>query len=209
MLIDVRRRQFRNRLVFTFSFFNESSRAFPKPSVFLFVLVMEENFTQAVEDFQSALDLKSPILPFSSRHISEAHLKLAMALEFAPSVADHRARALSHVERSKASLVERRAELESGQSAFSVLSEGDDKGKAKATEGVVLDQDVVKDRVEKLSAKEREDEVREIDEMMEDLDVKVRLRFFPCYLGSSYSDLFSFWVFRLKISELLLYQKPL
>ncbi|CED83065.1 Cell cycle-regulated histone H1-binding protein [Phaffia rhodozyma] len=137
-----------------------------------------ENFAQAVEDFQSALALKSPILPNSSRHISEAHLKLAVALEFASMLEDHQARALGHVELSKASLLERRAELESGVSGFEVGPEESIKGKGK--EGKILAEDVVKDRVEKLSEEERKAETKEIDELLEDLDLKIEdLRMAP------------------------------
>lgn len=41
-----------------------------------------ENFQQASVDFQSSLDLKSQIYPFESSLVSEAHYKLALALEF-------------------------------------------------------------------------------------------------------------------------------
>ncbi|EMR10810.1 hypothetical protein PNEG_00957 [Pneumocystis murina B123] len=69
-----------------------------------------ENFQQALVDFQSSLDLKIKIYPLESSLISEAHYKLALALEFLQE-SDLREKAIEHIHWAIKSL-EKRLEIE-------------------------------------------------------------------------------------------------
>ncbi|KTW30254.1 hypothetical protein T552_00731 [Pneumocystis carinii B80] len=55
-----------------------------------------ENFQQALADFQSSLDLRTKIYPLESSLITEAHYKLALALEFSQE-GDFREKAIEHI----------------------------------------------------------------------------------------------------------------
>lgn len=69
---------------------------------------MSENFPQAVKDYTTALDIKTAILPSSSREIASAHYQLATVLEFTP---DGREAALEHVQKAADGFKARRDEL--------------------------------------------------------------------------------------------------
>lgn len=92
-----------------------------------------------------------------------------MALEFDPS-SDSRPLALEHLEKAKASLLARQKELRTGVSGF--VEEGPSKGKGT---GEAVPEGLVKDRVEGLSKEDRGKEVVDIEELVKDLDVKVRV----------------------------------
>jgi HAT1-interacting factor 1 len=145
--------------------------------LFILVCVCVENFPQAILDFTSALALKLTLLPTSSRQISEAHLKLGVALEFDPAdPTASRPKALEECEKAKRSLMERREELVEGRSkgVVSGRENGDVKGKGKGKEVVEEEKEsLVKDRVEEMSGEERKGEITSIDEILTDLDVKV------------------------------------
>ena len=136
-----------------------------------------ENFSQAVEDFTSALSLKTSLLPASSRQISEAHLKLGMALEFDPTEGS-RPLALEHLVKAKDALLLRKTELANGESGWVVAGAGAGKGKGKSS-GEEIEAGLVNDRVEDLSAEERTAEGKDIEELVQDLDSKVSRPSYP------------------------------
>lgn len=103
-----------------------------------------ENFPQAVQDYSSALEIKSVLLPPSSRALASVHYQLATVLEFTP---DRRADALSHVEKALSEFKARLAELQSSNG--------------------------VSDTVGKLGEKEKEIEVKDVEGLIGDLEVKI------------------------------------
>ncbi len=96
-------------------------------------------------DYTSALNIKSALLPPSSRALASVHYQIATVLEFTP---DRRPDALSHVEKALSGFRERRAELSAG---------GGD----------------ISDEVSKLGSKEKEAEMRDVDGLIGDLEVKI------------------------------------
>jgi HAT1-interacting factor 1 len=103
-----------------------------------------ENFPQAVQDYTSALKIKSSLLPSSSRALASVHYQLATALEFTPN---RRGDALSHVEKAVEGFKSRLSEL---------------RGEA-----------VAGDEVAKLSEKEKYKEVEDVLSLLGDLEVKI------------------------------------
>jgi HAT1-interacting factor 1 len=96
-------------------------------------------------DYTSALDIQSKILASSSRTLASTHYQLATALEFIPQ---KRSDALSHVE--------------TALSGFkSLLSE------------LKGDTPTENDSVKKMSAKEKEGEVKDVEALIGDLEVKI------------------------------------
>ncbi|WWD16214.1 hypothetical protein CI109_100640 [Kwoniella shandongensis] len=106
-----------------------------------------ENFPQAVQDYSSALAIKSSLLPPSSRALASVHYQLATVLEFTPN---RRSDALSHVEKAFQGFKARKAELESASSDESLSEE-----------------------VKKLSAKEKENDLKDVESLLGDLEVKI------------------------------------
>ncbi|WVQ76535.1 hypothetical protein IAR50_006205 [Cryptococcus sp. DSM 104548] len=104
-----------------------------------------EKFPQAVEDFTTALNIKSTILPPSSRAIASLHYQIATALE---NIAAKRAEALSHVEQAIKAFQLRRAQL-SGESENQP------------------------EEVGKLSEKDKKSELAEVELLIGDLEAKV------------------------------------
>ncbi|ORX33867.1 hypothetical protein BD324DRAFT_206499 [Kockovaella imperatae] len=103
-----------------------------------------ENFTQAVQDYTSALEIKSALLPSSARSLASVHYQLATVLEFTPN---RRADALKHVESAVTGFKARLAELASDSEQS--------------------------DEVKKLSEKEKEKEVEDVKALIGDLEVKI------------------------------------
>lgn len=95
-------------------------------------------------DYSSALEIKSALLPPSSRALASVHYQLATALEFTP---DRRTDALSHVEQALSSFRSLRSELE---------STGE-----------------VSEEVSKMSGKEKEAEKSDVEALIGDLEVKI------------------------------------
>jgi HAT1-interacting factor 1 len=106
---------------------------------------MIENFPQAVADYSSALELQTKLLAPSSRTLASTHYQLATALEFIPQ---KRASALSNVE----------AALQGFKSLLSEL-----KGTT-PTEN---------ESVKKMSAKDKEAEIKDVEGLIGDLEVKI------------------------------------
>jgi HAT1-interacting factor 1 len=104
-----------------------------------------ENFPQAVADYSSALSIQSKILASSSRTLASTHYQLATALEFLPQ---KRSEALKHVE--------------TALSGFkSLLSEL--KGETPTSN----------ESVQKMSSKEKENEIKDVGSLIGDLEVKI------------------------------------
>ena len=107
-------------------------------------MLCSENFPQAVQDYSSALEIKSSLLPASSRSLASVHYQLATVLEFTPN---RRSDALKHVESAVAGFKARLAELSSSGE--------------------------VSEEVKKLSEKEREKEAEEVTALIGDLEAKI------------------------------------
>ncbi|GAA5884722.1 hypothetical protein JCM16303_005246 [Sporobolomyces ruberrimus] len=74
-----------------------------------------EHFDEAVEEYSSALSILTKIRPPSDRQLSEQHMLIALALEFAPG--NPIERAVSHAEKAKGVLVLKLGELERKEEA--------------------------------------------------------------------------------------------
>ncbi|TYJ54159.1 hypothetical protein B9479_005170 [Cryptococcus floricola] len=105
-----------------------------------------EKFPQAVEDFTTALTIKSALLPPSSRALASLHYQIATALENIPS---KRTSALSHVQAAIHAFQLRKAQL-SGPPTSDQPAE-----------------------VGKLSEKEKKNELEEVELLIGDLEAKV------------------------------------
>jgi HAT1-interacting factor 1 len=129
-----------------------------------------EKFDQAVDDYTTGLQLKKSLLPVSSRQIAEAHYKLSIVLDMTPGKL---AEAISHVEEAVESVKFRLAELrnfQSGQVPPEPQAAPDPKGKGKGKAGASL----VKDkRAQDMSKSELEAEIKDLDGLREDLELKV------------------------------------
>lgn len=104
-----------------------------------------------------------------------------------------RPRALGECEKAKASLLERRVELVTGVSqgaTTKAAAEGGSKGKGKGLESEE-EEDLVKDRVEEMEEGERQREIKSIDGILTDLDVKVCSPFRSSLISPDSSLLFS------------------
>ncbi|OCF40638.1 hypothetical protein I317_05570 [Kwoniella heveanensis CBS 569] len=119
-----------------------------------------ENFPQAVQDYTSALEIKSALLPPSSRALASVHYQLATVLEFTPN---RRSDSLSHVEKALESFKLRLQELKSASASASASD-------ASSKEAAAL---TVSEEVSKLNEKERENEIKDVEALMGDLEVKI------------------------------------
>lgn len=109
-----------------------------------------ENWDQAITDFMEALELKTRILPSTSRQFAELHYKIALVYDYKMDYAN----AKEHLERSITVLKAKKEELK----AVTTLPEGD-KGKGKMTEETV----------------DKESEIGEINELMAEIQARVCL----------------------------------
>ncbi|WVQ78614.1 hypothetical protein IAT38_000700 [Cryptococcus sp. DSM 104549] len=105
-----------------------------------------ENFSQATQDFTSALDIQTPLLPASSRTLASGHYQLATALEFTPN---QRPAALTHVEAALSACLLLKAELESSDPASQ------------------------SEEVARLTPKEREADLKDVAGLIGDLEAKI------------------------------------
>lgn len=131
---------------------------------------LAEKFDQAVKDYMTGLSLKQELLPFSSRHIAEAHYRLCLVLDMTPG---QLSAAISHVEKALQSVEARIEELRVGpqQRSAPPSSASDHKGKGK---GEVVSHSLLKgDSVHELSPQEVEAELKEMDGLRSDLMLKV------------------------------------
>jgi len=129
-----------------------------------------EKFDQAVKDYMTGLNLKQELLPFSSRHIAEAHYRLCLVLDMTPG---QLSTAISHVEKALQSVEARIEELRVGpqQRSAPPSSTSDPEGKGK---GKTVSHSLLKgDSVHNLSPQEVETELKEMDELRSDLMLKI------------------------------------
>ncbi|KAG6864847.1 hypothetical protein C0991_006788 [Blastosporella zonata] len=130
-----------------------------------------EKFDQAITDYQAGLDLKTQLLPISSRQIAEAHYKLSMVLDLTPGRLSD---AIVQAEKALASVESRLAELRDGLSGqLPPIPQEEEKpnpkGKGKSTGSRLVRDDLV----QKMSKTQIEAEVKELSELKEDLALKV------------------------------------
>lgn len=140
-----------------------------------------EKFEQAISDYDAALALKTELLPQSSRQIAEAHYKLSIVLDL---TSGRLSDAISHAEQALASVEARLAELRdalSGQGLVRVdEAKSDAKGKGKATGPRLLGDDAVS----KMTKSQMGAEEKELQELREDLALKVILSHVPLLVVS-------------------------
>lgn len=105
----------------------------------------KEKFNEALVDYEKAIQIKENVLDDDDRELAEAHYKYALALEFSTEKADQ---AVPELKKAVAVLKKRLESLELGQG----------KGKGKETE---------------LDSKVKE-EIKEIQELIPDMELKVR-----------------------------------
>lgn len=115
-----------------------------------------ENFEQASTDYEASLNLLKPLLSPYSRRLSDANLRLGLALEFHPDP-EQRSRALDYIEQAANVLKRRLVEL----SNASESKNADSKDQTDDSLSL-LDEDQVKR------------ETKDVQELLQDLEVKVR-----------------------------------
>ncbi|KAL0067242.1 hypothetical protein AAF712_005812 [Marasmius tenuissimus] len=124
-----------------------------------------EKFDQAINDYESALELKKDLLPLSSRQIAEAHYKLCIVLDL---TSGRLSDAISHALKAHESITSRLSELGVAQSnASSTTKPNTDakgKGKGKAASG---------ESVASLTPAQVEAEIKELEGLKEDLAMKI------------------------------------
>ena len=103
-----------------------------------------ENFPQAAQDYTEALAIKSKLLPPSSRALASVHYQLATVLEFTPN---GRSTALEHVSAALAGFKARLEEI-NGKNELS-------------------------DELKKMGEKERENEKKDVEGLIGDLELKI------------------------------------
>lgn len=119
------------------------------------------------------MDLKSQLLPLSSRQIAEAHYKLSIVLDL---TSGKLAQSIDHAEKALDSVEARLAELRnalSGQAGATSSEEATDpkgKGKGKASSISLMKDELVQN----MTKTQIESEIRELGELREDLAMKVR-----------------------------------
>jgi HAT1-interacting factor 1 len=116
--------------------------------------------------------LKNEILPFSSRQIAEGHLKLALVLDI---TSGRLADAINHVELSIQSVEERLSELRLGSQSQPSPEAADPSSPKKDIKGKGKARKLVRDpAVTSMSAAQIEDEVKDLEGMKAELQMKVR-----------------------------------
>lgn len=119
-------------------------------------MVYTENFEQASEDYASSLRVLAPLLVPFSRRLSDAHLRLGLALEFHPNN-ERRGEAISHIEQALHVLQRRLVELE--------------KEEVPALEGKLVSE---RDNLAAMDSDQRQREIRDVKEVLKDVELKVR-----------------------------------
>ena len=114
-------------------------------------LLLTENFEQASSDYGEALSILEPLLPPYARRLADAQLRLGLALEFHPDAAQ-RGNAESHVQQA-------RAVLETRVDHLHKIEAGDTSD--------------VPDELAKLSKDKVADELKDVIELIGDLNIKL------------------------------------
>lgn len=132
-----------------------------------------EKFEQAITDYSAGLELKTQLLPLSSRQLAEVHYKLSIALDL---TAGRLADAIHHAQRALESIEARLDELRAGLAGTlaplpepSATADGDAKGKGKGKQGVLAPDE----QVQNWSKTQIEAEIKELCELKQDLALKV------------------------------------
>ncbi|KAF5352895.1 hypothetical protein D9757_012110 [Collybiopsis confluens] len=128
-----------------------------------------EKFDQAITDYEVGLTLKTKLLPISSRQIAEAHYKLSIVLDLTPGRLSD---SIAHADQALQSIQSRLEELESVKAnppPPKTEAKPDPKGKGKA-QAVAAPVDNI---VQHLSATQIEGEIKELNELKEDLALKI------------------------------------
>jgi HAT1-interacting factor 1 len=156
-----------------------------------YLTVFAEKFDQAISDYEAGLALKTALLPTSSRQLAEVHYKLALVLDMSPGRLKD---AIAHVDNAlastKARLDELRVALANGPPAEvpapapAPAAASDTKGKGKVA-APVLD----KNTVASLSKAQVEAEIKEMEGLSGDLQLKVSFTLPPAVprLGPTFS----------------------
>lgn len=121
-----------------------------------YMLLNLENFAQASADYGAALEILLSLLPPFARRLSDGYLRLGLALEFHPD-AGEREKATGHVEQAAHILQRRLVELEK-------LKDGTEQGVTNASSDAMFTMD----------SDQLELEVRDVKELLGDLEIKVR-----------------------------------
>lgn len=130
--------------------------------------MLVEKFEQAITDYSAGLELKTELLPLSSRQIAEAHYKLSIVLDLSSG---RLSESIKHAEKALESVEARLAELRngiSGQMKVELLPENDVKGKGKAGPRMLGD-----DAIQLMTKPQMEAEIKELEGLKEDLALKV------------------------------------
>lgn len=131
-----------------------------------------EKFDQAITDYSVGLELKTELLPISSRQIAEAHYKLSIVLDL---TSGRLSDAITHVEKALNSVSTRITEVRDGLDGKLVplptakSKEQDRKGKGRA-DSVVL---VPGELVQNMTRSQMEAELRDLESLRGDLAAKV------------------------------------
>jgi HAT1-interacting factor 1 len=133
----------------------------PRPGDLAFTscFVCLEKFEQAISDYSSGLAIKTQLLPFYSRQVCEAHYRLSLVLDLTPGKLSEGVR---HIEQAIASL----------QARITVIKERlespiDVKGKGKGI--------AVNDPIDTMDEAGLRTELKEVEELLKDLSLKVRV----------------------------------
>lgn len=133
----------------------------------------KEKLEQAVSDYSSAVALKSDLLPISSRQIAEVHYKLCIVYDMTSGRLAH---AIEHAKKAEASVQARLDEITARLKMASTTTEVpqsetkvDVKGKGKATSNRIGSEL----SLEKMTKVQLESELKELQELLEDVSLKV------------------------------------
>ncbi|KAI3625459.1 hypothetical protein CBS9595_000820 [Malassezia furfur] len=107
------------------------------------------------EDYASSLRVLAPLLLPYSRRLSDAHLRLGLALEFHPNN-ERRSEAISHIEQALHVLQRRLVELE--------------KDEVPALEGKLVSE---RDNLAAMDSDQRKREIRDVKEVLKDVELKL------------------------------------
>ncbi len=134
--------------------------------------VFPEKFDQAITDYNSAVNLKSQILPLHSRQIAEAHYKLCIVLDLTSGMLGL---AIEHAKKALDSVEARLAELRTGLASQAPPLAADEshdpkgKGKGKASAMHLFKAEIVQN----MTKAQIEAEIKELGDLREDLALKV------------------------------------
>ena len=131
-----------------------------------------EKFDQAISDYTAGLDIKSKLLPHSSRQIAEVHYKLSIVLDL---TSGRLGDSITHAERALDSVEARLAELRdalNGQGGI-VTDESSDKADAKGKGKAKGPRLTGSDSIHRMTQTQMEAEVKDLQGLREDLALKV------------------------------------